>query len=152
MSVSLSTLRCVLGGGLAASVVVSCGTPIVAGMYTMVGSRTVSPGCTGSPPSGALGVASTEVSARDASGVYTMTLRIGSGNQCVLTLASRGSTAEITDAHSCDATIAPPFFPVGHGTLENSSTGLRLTVRWSMAGAGSNTACWTDDVWSEATR
>ncbi len=138
--------------GVAAMGLASCGHAIVPGTYTLVGARTAAPGCMGSPPSGPQGVATAVVSATDASGASTMTIQIGSGNPCVIALSASGTSAQIADAHGCDATIAPPFFPSGVGTLENSGNGLRFSVRWSMTGAGSNTMCWVDDVWLEATR
>ncbi|MEI8254446.1 MAG: hypothetical protein WCJ30_02115 [Deltaproteobacteria bacterium] len=145
----MKNAKYILTAALLWSAAASCASPVVPGTYTMLGSRTAAAGCGGSPPSGSLGAASAVISAPDSSGAFTMVMQIGSGNPCVLSLSGGGG---ITDAHSCDATIAPPFFPVGVGSLENTGNSLRLTVRWSMTGAGSNTMCWTDDVWVEARR
>jgi hypothetical protein len=128
-----------------------CGPADFSGQYSMTGSRTSSAECMGSPPSGALQVADTTISQADANGVITMRMRIGTGNDCILTLQESGGTATITGENNCDATIAPPFFTSPVGTLSRANDLPRLAVRWSMAGAGTG-PCTVNDVWAPMSR
>jgi hypothetical protein len=128
-----------------------CAPVDFAGDYTMTGSRTASAECMGSPPSGALPAASATIVHADGSGTITMRMRIGTGNECILTLQQSGDSATITNSANCDATIAPPFFTMPVGTLSRADGLPRLQVRWSMNGAGTG-PCTVDDVWTAATR
>jgi hypothetical protein len=129
----------------------ACGSADFAGQYSMTGSRTSSAECMGSPPSGGLPVATAMIGNTDSNGVITMTMRIGTGNECILTLQTSGDTATITNANNCDATIAPPFFTSPQGTLSRMNGQPRLQVHWSMMGAGTG-PCTVDDVWAPVTR
>ena len=137
---------------VAASAGCAAPPPDFAGSYTMGGTRTSSSACMGSPPSGAIGQASATISAEDAAGVRTMRMRIGTGNECLLTLqgASNGD-ATIVSAANCDGTIAPPFLTSASGVLRNVDGHAELDVHWAMAGAGSG-PCSVDDVWVPLTR
>jgi hypothetical protein len=119
------------------------------GTYTMFGQRTAAAACNGSPPSGAIGSADVHVTAPDSTGTFTMEMRIGTSNACVLTLTQQGGSAAISNANNCDATVAPPFFTVGSGNLSEPNGQLRLAVHWSMNGAA---ACSVDDLWTTLTR
>ena len=105
----------------------------------------------GAPPSGSIGTADVTITAPDSAGTFTMEMRIGTSNACVLTLTESAGTAAITNANNCDATVAPPFFPHGSGMLSRQDGQLQLAVHWVMTGAGSG-ACTVDDSWISATR